>query len=287
MRHPHRGQAAKGVGAAVVVWMCLAASAARAQDRDESASQRAARSVVPWVSPAESNAAWFTLGMPPFASPLPPSVPLPPPLRVIAAVPPPEYGPLPNPWTLPRLIPERPTPPAPYRFVLEHPELLLQTSGGLRQGVAEYDRRVGVGPSGPVLAAVRRVGMSETATGTARFELLVDRSGKIQSVSLVGASENVAGWQRFAHTLLATPISGMRLAETAEGAWVIVDVSANNERSSGHRRFWDYGLTLAFDVADAGARTLRVVRATVASELTWLRELPEAPASATERTTER
>ena len=207
--------------------------------------------------------------MPPFTSALQTSVPFPPPIEVVPAVPLPEYAPLPNPWTVRSLIPERVTPPGPYRAISEHPELLPQSRGGLRQALSEYDRRLGLGPSGPVVSAARRAGMSGTARGNARFEILVDRSGTIQSVSLLDASQDVHEWRRFAQSLQAMPLQGMRLGEDAQGVWMLLDVSANNERSSGHRRYWDYGLTFLFDVADISARTMRVVHATVASEVAF------------------
>jgi hypothetical protein len=221
------------------------------------------------ATPVDSGIPARSGTMPPFTAPLPPSVPLPSPIQLVPATPPPQYQRLPTPWTILPRIPERPAAPAPYRPVLESPERNAASAGGLRQALSEYDRRLGLGPSGPVLSAARRAGMSATATGSARFEVVLDHSGTIQSVSLVDASEDLAGWQRFGENFRAVPLRGVRFAETAQGAWMMVDVSARNERLSGEPRWWDYGLTLVFDVANLHPRTQRVVHTSVVSELVF------------------
>lgn len=204
--------------------------------------------------------------LPPFTSPLPPSVPLPSPIQLIPAVPPSQHGYWPNPWTPPSAMPLRGTPPGPLRPIFEHPELRPGNAGGLRQALAEYDRRLGLGPSGALATVARRLGGSETMMGSARLEVLVDRTGNIQSVSILDASEDLPGWRHFAHILRATPVPGMRFAEEAQGVWMLLDVNARNALPSGHRRVWEHGSTLVFDVADFGARKSRVVHTSIASE---------------------
>jgi hypothetical protein len=262
-----RNSAAKvGTVATTLAATCLMARAAHAQQRDTDAPAAIAVGGASALA-AETITPGSAGSMPPFTAPLPPSITLPAPLRVVPAVPPPEYGPLPSPWTAPRVIPERATPPMPRQ--LPNPELITQGTLVLRQALAEYDRRLGMGPTGAVLSAARRVAMGETATGSARFEVWVDRTGTIRRVALRDASGDVPGWQQYAQALRSTPIPAMRMGDTAQDAWMVIDVSAQNERSSGRRRLWDYGLSLSFDVADIGARTMRVVHTRTASELTF------------------
>jgi len=102
--------------------------------------------------------------------------------------------------------------------------------GALRQSLSEFDRQLGLGGSGPLVSAAREVAMSEWVTGEATFEILVDRSGMIQSARIVDASRDAAGWRRFGEELKSSsPRPGMRLPERARGVWTLLYVNVDNE----------------------------------------------------------
>ena len=58
----------------------------------------------------------------------------------------------------------------------------------------------------------------------------------------------------------------MRLPEEARGAWVLLEVTVD-ELTSGQRRWWDYGVLVAFDVADINAQRERIVHTRILSEV--------------------
>jgi hypothetical protein len=109
--------------------------------------------------------------------------------------------------------------------------------------------------------------MSEWVTGRALFEVVADRSGRVRSARLVDATRDMTGWQRYGEKLLSTPLRGMRLPESARGVVSLLDVSAENELSSGHRYWWSPGVALSFDIADASARRARTVQARALNEV--------------------
>jgi hypothetical protein len=150
----------------------------------------------------------------------------------------------------------------------ERPDEVEPPAGALRQSLSEFDRQLGLGGSGPLVSAAREVAMSEWVTGEATFEVLVDRSGMIQSARLVDASRDAAGWRRFGEELKSSsPRSGMRLPERARGVWTLLYVNVDNELTSGHRRWWAPGAVLTFDIADVHARRVRTVHTHVLGEV--------------------
>ncbi|HKQ69320.1 MAG TPA: hypothetical protein VJT73_08275 [Polyangiaceae bacterium] len=185
---------------------------------------------------------------PPFDSPLPPAVPFAPPITILPAT------------------PEPPAPPPPY-VLPERPDQAEPPQGGLRQSLSEYDRRLGLGGGGAVVSAVRNLAMTERARGSATFEVVVDRTGKVRTVRLLDASRDAPEWREFGIALSAEPIPNVRIPETARAAWVLVHVDANDELTSGQRRWWSYGVWLTFDVADVSAHRERVVHSRVLSEV--------------------
>jgi len=217
--------------------------------------------VPPGREPVDTNST-----MPPFTAPLPPSVPFPPPIVVPPATPPPQYQTPGSPWSA-TTVPTRPAPAGP-RQLAEAPDFARRSAGGLRQALDEYDRRLGLAPGGGVLSAVRDLARSEGVRGGARLQIVVDSTGRILRTDVVDATEDVEGWRRLGDALQEIPIRGMR-AEGRHGVWMLVDVSSTVERSSGRSQWWAPGVAVVFDVADIGARNLRVVHANVASQVSF------------------
>jgi hypothetical protein len=151
----------------------------------------------------------------------------------------------------------------------ERPGFAPSGAGGLRAALDEHDRQLGLGQGGPVASAAREIGMSEIVTGSARFEIVLDPSGQIRSATLLDASGDTAGWQRFADELGRASMRATRIGEGANGAWMLLDVDATNEPSSGHRRWWAPGIALLFDAGDINARDTRVVHSRVSSQLSF------------------
>src|SRR4029078_1958560 len=91
--------------------------------------------------------------VPPFVAPLPPAINYPPPITVPPATTPPvPCGPFGNECR------DNPGPVAPYLLPEQagwSPDAAGPPAGGLRQALVEYDRRLGLGGGGAVIAAAR------------------------------------------------------------------------------------------------------------------------------------
>jgi hypothetical protein len=202
--------------------------------------------------------------VPPFNAPLPPAINYPPPITVPHAVTPPvPCGPFGNECR------DNPGPTAPYLLPEQagNPDVAEAPAGGLRQALSEYDRRIGIGGGGPVVAAARKVLQGEFVTGSATFEVIADPTGRIRAVRLQDASRDREGWQRFAEELHQQHASGMRVREHTQAVWMILYVSAENEPTSGHNTWWYPGTVFAFDVSDINSRTVRTVTSRVLTEV--------------------
>jgi hypothetical protein len=202
--------------------------------------------------------------VPPFNAPLPPAINYPPPIAVPHAVTPPvPCGPFGNECrdnpgpTAPFLLPEQPV----------SPDVAQPPAGGLRQALSEYDRRIGLGGGGGVVAAARKVLQGEFVTGSATFEVIADPSGRIRAVHLQDASRDREGWQRFGEELHQAHASGMRAREHSQAVWMILYVSAENQNPSGHAAQWFPGTVIGFDLSYVGARELRTVTTRVLTEV--------------------
>jgi hypothetical protein len=222
--------------------------------------------VTPWNNLFLPNGENQPEGYPPFDRPLPPSIQLPPPIRVLPAVPPPFPDEIRNPADWVRTVPALPGRPAPTRLP-ERPDEVQPPAGDTRQSLSELDRRVGLGGAGPVITAARQIAQSEWVTGRATLEIMADREGRIRSVRVVEASRDTDGWLRYGQELRTAQQSGMRLPEEARGIWMLLEVRIDNELSSGHRNWWAPGLVFFFDLADVNARRLRTVHTQVLSEV--------------------
>jgi hypothetical protein len=202
--------------------------------------------------------------VPPFNAPLPPAVNYPPPIAVPPATTPPRpCGPFGNECR------DNPGPVAPYMLPEQAgaPDTAEPAAGGLRQALVEYDRRLGLGGGGAVIAAARDIAQGEYVTGTATFEVVADPSGRIRSARLQDASRDREGWQRFGEALHQERVTGMRAPERARAVWMILYVSAENELTSGQTSWWSPGVVLAFDLDDINARRIRTVTSRVLTEV--------------------
>jgi hypothetical protein len=203
---------------------------------------------------------------PPFTAPLPPAVPLPPPIRVLPAVPPLPPSEIQPFDILPSIIPGPIASPPP-NLLPERPDNAEPPAGALRQGLSEYDRRIGTGSSGAIVSLARSVAMGAVATGSATVEVIADRSGAIRSARIIDVDGDRARWEDFAEALRSARTTTMRIGEGARGVWMHLYVTANVERTSGRRQWWSPGVLLAFDIADVSARQQRVVQTSVLSEV--------------------
>ena len=217
----------------------------------------------PVSPPPDVNEVPTDLGysVPPFVAPLPPAVNYPPPITVPPATTPPRpCGPFGNECR------DNPGPVAPYLLPEQavSPDTAEPPAGGLRQALVEYDRRLGLGGGGSVVAAARDIAQGEYVTGSATFEVVADPAGRIRSARLQDASGDREGWQRFGEALHQEHVTGMRAPEHARAVWMILYVSAENELTSGQTTWWYPGAVFAFDVDAINAtriedRTSRVL----------------------------
>jgi hypothetical protein len=209
----------------------------------------------PWLEPIP----------PPFTAPLPPAVPLPPPVRVPEAVPPPPPSVI-QPFDLLPSVPGPMAPPAP-NLLPERPDNAQPPVGGLRQGLSEYDRRLGLGATGAIVSLARSVAMGHIATGSASLEIIADHTGSIRSVRVVDVDGERARWEDYAEALRGARAPSMRVSEVTRGVWMRLWVSANIERASGRRNWWSQGVFLTFDLADTSAHRQRLVETRVLSQV--------------------
>lgn len=184
---------------------------------------------------------------PPFSAPLPPAVPLPPRAPIGVAIPPP------------------PTVPPPFN-IPERPGFTPFPAGGLRQALAEYDRREGLGASGPIEHAIRVLAMSSVARGTAVFAIRAQASGQIAAVRVTAANEDIEAWRELGERLTTLSVLPLRLPEEANGVWMVIRVEARVVHPAGDRSIYP-GTLLAFDPSNIATRQLRVVHAQTLSEL--------------------
>jgi hypothetical protein len=202
--------------------------------------------------------------VPPFNAPLPPAINYPPPIVVPHAVTPPvPCGPFGNECR------DNPGPVAPYLLpeTAANPDVAEPPAGGLRQALSEYDRRIGLGGGGAIVAAARKVLEGEYVTGSATFEVIADPSGRIRAVRLQDASRDREGWQRFGEELHQERVAGMRAREHSQAVWMILYVSAENELPTGNAIGWYPGTVISFDSSNIGSQRVRSVSSRVLTEV--------------------
>ncbi len=167
-------------------------------------------------------------------------------------------------------------------------EASRRTENMLRADLAAHDTALGLGPDGPVIAALEDHARRSVANGRATFDVTVDARGLVVSLTAVGASESHDDWRAVGAQSLAAlkgktlrrkgPLS-MRIEVDARIALpsgadpgVGVDVAGiplkkgdgpkSAKVSVGGTPFGP-GVTLQGDLADIGAKTRRVVHAHV------------------------
>lgn len=167
-------------------------------------------------------------------------------------------------------------------------EASRRTENMLRADLAAHDTAIGLGPDGPVIAALEDHARRSVANGRATFDVTVDARGLVVSLTAVGASESHDDWWAVGAQSLAAlkgkmlrrkgPLS-MRIEVDARIALpsgadpgVGVDVAGiplkkgdgpkSSKVSVGGTPFGP-GVTLQGDLADIGAKTRRVVHAHV------------------------
>lgn len=167
-------------------------------------------------------------------------------------------------------------------------EASRRTENMLRADLAAHDTAIGLGPDGPVIAALEDHARRSVANGRATFDVTVDARGLVVSLTAVGASESHDDWRAVGAQSLAAlkgktlrrkgPLS-MRIEVDARIALpsgadpgVGVDVAGiplkkgdgpkSAKVSLGGTPFGP-GVTLQGDLADIGAKTRRVVHAHV------------------------
>jgi hypothetical protein len=167
-------------------------------------------------------------------------------------------------------------------------EASRRTENMLRADLAAHDTAIGLGPDGPVIAALEDHARRSVANGRATFDITVDARGLVVSLTAVGATESHDDWRAVGAQSLAAlkgktlrrkgPLS-MRIEVDARIALpsgadpgVGVDVAGiplkkgdgpkSAKVSVGGTPFGP-GVTLQGDLADIGAKTRRVVHAHV------------------------
>lgn len=112
------------------------------------------------------------------------------------------------------------------------------TTGGLLEGLEAQDRKLGLGPSGPVIGALYRAAHAPVApqTGVARFVVTVLKSGSVE-VSLVGASGDAAAWSSVG-ALAAEAIrqAPPRIPDPRAGTRVVIAITAEEAFPNGTKR---------------------------------------------------
>jgi hypothetical protein len=131
---------------------------------------------------------------------------------------------------------------------------------------------VGLAAGGAIATATRERALQDSVHGTAMIEILANRDGTIRDARLLRASEDPAGWERFARSLRGMPAPRTRLPEQAAGLWLRLGVTADTRWPSGNRVGhpirWYPGIFFGFDVMDISHRTpVRVANASVLSEV--------------------
>ena len=93
-------------------------------------------------------------------------------------------------WTRPESPAPRPRP--------------ASTTGGLQEALDAHDRKVGLGYGGPVISAFHAIAASPNAPqdGKARFEAIIDASGRVTSVRVLSVNGDMASWQAVAQRVL-------------------------------------------------------------------------------------
>jgi len=133
------------------------------------------------------------------------------------------------------------------------------TTGGLREALDAHDRKVGLGFGGPVVSAFHAVAATPAApqNGTARFEAIIDASGRVTSVRVLSANGDMASWQAVAEQVLRMLRARLlRVPLDGDGLAIVVDVRSRYQLPSGSKpgeAVEMKGAGAQFDLSDIGA----------------------------------
>lgn len=148
-------------------------------------------------------------------------------------------------WTQPVRPPPRPRP--------------ASTTGGLRELLDARDRKLGLGFGGPIVSAFHSAAATPSApqNGRARFEAIIDASGRAASVRVVSADGDRTSWQAVAEQVLRILRARiLRVPSDGDGIAIVLDVRSRHQLPSGSKPGKPIELKGAgaqFDLSDIGA----------------------------------
>ena len=146
------------------------------------------------------------------------------------------------------------------------------TTGGLREALDAHDQKVGLGFGGPVVTAFHTAAANPTApqTGSARFEAIIDASGRVTDVHVLSVDGEMEKWLAVARQVLASLRSRvLRTPLGGQGVAIVVAVQSRYQLPSGAapgRAIELEGVGAQFDISDIGARPTHNVAVRVLSE---------------------
>jgi hypothetical protein len=106
----------------------------------------------------------------------------------------------------------------------------------MRSQLRDRDRQLGLGASGPVVAAVEDIARTSTASieSHAVLDVVANGEGEIVSVSVTDVSEDRAGWQEIAKSLLASlRTKRLRVPHRSRGVAMTIEVDSRESLPSG------------------------------------------------------
>jgi hypothetical protein len=161
-------------------------------------------------------------------------------------------------WTSPGREPPKPRP--------------ASTTGGLQEALDAHDRKAGLGFGGPVVTAFHAAAAHPSApqTGSARFEAIIDASGRVTDVHVLSVDGEMEKWLAVARQVLAALRSRvLRTPLGGQGVAIVVAVQSRHQLPSGAapgRAVEMNGAGAQFDLSDIGARPTHNVAVRVLSE---------------------
>ena len=160
-------------------------------------------------------------------------------------------------WTRPNVSTPKPRP--------------ASTTGGLQEALDAHDRKVGLGYGGPVVSAFHSAAASPSAPqgGRARFEAIIDSSGRVSSVHVLSANGDMAAWQAVASQVLRILRSRILRVPEGQAIAIVVDVRSRYQMPSGAKPGESVkmeGAGARFDVSDIGAGPAHNVAVHVVTE---------------------
>lgn len=140
------------------------------------------------------------------------------------------------------------------------------TSGGLHESLDAHDRTVGLGFSGPVVSAFHSVAYDAATPrrGTAVFEAIINRLGRLESVRLVSVDADWAAWEALADHVGAALRAKKLRTPPSGGVAITLELESAQRLPAGGSGFPALGFT--FDLSNIGSVPAHVVEVRVLSE---------------------